>query len=276
MQRIVNQLILFLLRLTNKNDHPILFDFLTNHPDIKKYHRKIQQYEQNYNPETGGWINPQTKDIDYGSIELEVGRTWYTLVRLLKPQNILETGVHQGYSTCCLASALFELKNNGHIWCIDPHKIKHLWENTELDAIITWLPQFSNDTLEDVKNTKFDLLVLDSNHDYNTTIWELTHFEPLLRENGHIFMHDTLYFDGVGAAVKQLYESPRFEIVTLDSPRTHGHSGRRPGITIIRKIMDGAPLIFEKEFDQWFIGKPETLPFLRNYTLEKSRSNGRN
>ncbi|MBI9088415.1 MAG: class I SAM-dependent methyltransferase [Desulfobacterium sp.] len=268
MKKIVTQLTAFLLNSLNPQEKKKLLNRFSADDSVKKYQQVLSDYEQNYNPATGGWKNTDTNEIDYSSIELEVGKVWHTLIKLLKPTSILETGVHKGYSTCCMASALYELKTNGHIWCIDPQVLPHLWENTELDQLVTWIPKFSNETFEDVKNINFDLLVLDSNHDYNTAIWELTTFEPLLKKGGYIFMHDTLYFDGVGAAVKQLYENPRFELVTLDSPRTHGHSGRCPGITIIRKIKNGAPLFFEEEYDQWFIGEPDKEAFLRNYLLE--------
>jgi len=268
MQFFLKRLILFLLRFLEHQNRKVISKHIVQNSLIYKYQQVMFNYDQNYNSKTGGWKIPNTTEIDYGSIELEVGKLWHDLIKLLRPVNILETGVHKGYSTCNMASALYELKIGGHIWCIDPNTIPHLWDNTELKPMITWIPKFSNDSFEDVKDIHFDLLVLDSNHDYKTAMWELIHFEPLLKENGHIFMHDTLYFDGVGAAVKQLYKNPRFELVTVDSPRTHGHSGRCPGITIIRKIRTGPPLVFEKKYDQWFIGEPNKKAYLRDFLLK--------
>jgi predicted O-methyltransferase YrrM len=238
----------------------------------KMYQAVLSNYEKNYDPKYGGWKNPVTSEIEYASVELEVAQTWYALTKLLKPVHILETGVFSGYSTCYISAALEEMNNGGHIYCIDPQIIPHLWEKTELESYITWFPKFSQDTLEDVKHIDFDLLVLDSYHDYKTVIWELINFEPLLKENGHILMHDTQYFDGVGAAVKQLYENSRFDVITIDSPRTHGiKGGRCPGISIVRKIKHGNPIVFEEKYEDWFIGKASKPAFLKDYLENKLR-----
>jgi hypothetical protein len=78
-------------------------------------------------------------------------------------------------------------------------------------------------------------------------------------------MHDSIFFDGVGAAVKQLYNNPRFEVITLDTPRkSHLAGSRCPGITIVRKLSDGEPALkFEDNFKEWFVGDSTAVPYLR-------------
>ncbi len=226
----------------------------------------LLNYETLYRRDTGGWHNPNAdQQLDYASVELEVGRFFYAFVLLTQPKTILETGVYIGYSTCNLASALKHLDNNGRVYCIDPMKTTHLWENTDLENLITWIPKMSQESLEALKGNRFDLLVLDSDHRYDTAMWELINFEPMLNTGGYILMHDSIFFDGVGAAVKQLYHNPRFEVVTLDTPRkSHLADSRCPGLTVVRKLSDGGPeLKFEDQFKGWFVGDRTGVPYLR-------------
>lgn len=176
------------------------------------------------------------------SVELEVGRLYYNLVMLIKPQLVLETGVSQGYSTCCIAAALEHLGQNGKIYCVDPMIIPHLWDGSALEKSIIWFPAFSHEIVERVNDLQFDMLVIDSEHSYLVAMEEVIAFERLLKPGGYIVMHDVLLFDGVGATVSQLMRNPRFEVVTLTSPRTSG-------VAIVRKRRDGEPtLIFEERF----------------------------
>lgn len=226
----------------------------------------LLNYETLYRWDTGGWYNPNAdQELDYASVELEVGRFFYAFALLTQPKTILETGVYIGYSTCNLASALKHLDNSGRVYCIDPMQTRHLWENTDLENLITWIPRMSQESLDVLKDKKFDLLVLDSDHRYDTAMWELINFEPMLNTGGHILMHDSIYFDGVGAAVKQLYNNPRFEVITLDTPRkSHLAGSRCPGITIVRKLSDGEPALkFEEDFKGWFVGDRTAVPYLR-------------
>jgi hypothetical protein len=123
----------------------------------------------------------------------------------------------------------------------------------------------SQESLDLLKDKKFDLLVLDSDHSYDTVMWELMNFEKLLNVNGHILMHDSIMFDGVGAAVKQLYDNPRFEVITLNTPRkSHLAGSRCPGLTIVKKLSDGEPeLKFEDGFKGWFVGDRTAVPYIR-------------
>jgi hypothetical protein len=83
-------------------------------------------------------------------------------------------------------------------------------------------------------------------------MWEVMNFEKLLKTGGYILMHDSIYFEGVKAVVKQLTRNPRFEVVTLNTPRTHGTNQPCPGISVVKKIRDGEPaLIFENCYKGW-------------------------
>lgn len=225
----------------------------------------VREFESTYDPASGGYfVGALDRRIGYASVELEVGRLWYALVRLLRPRTVLETGTHRGYSTCNIAAALRDMGRDGHVWTIDPVEHHHLWLGTDLTPFITYIKKTSDLAYQSLSEMTFDLLVLDSDHHYSTIIEELRLFEPRLRVGGHILMHDTLYFDGVGAAVKQLAKDPRFELVTLDTPRTSGEPPRRPpGVTIVRKAAEGPPVVPDPALYNWHVGDPWQTPLLR-------------
>ena len=192
----------------------------------------------------GRLIDPNEARVN--SVELEVGRLYYNLISLIEPCLVLETGVSQGYSTCCIASALKHLGGQRHIYCVDPAVIPHLWDGSALAHSITWFASYSSEIYDRVKDLEFDVLVIDSEHSYRVAMEEILSFETLLKPGGYIIMHDVLLFDGVGAVAKQVMHNPRFEAVTLPSPR---HSG----VAIIRKRYNGEPAL---KFDETFVGTP--------------------
>ena len=206
---------------------------------------KVLAYESRYHPPTGGFKNPEG-GYSYGPVELEVGRLWYSLVMLHRPQFVLETGTHQGYSTACIAAALRLLGGKRQVVTIDPEPLAQVWADTGLDANITLVKKRSQDAKPDVDALMgehlFDMLVLDSDHHYETIMDEIMIYEPMLRDGGLMLFHDTLFFDGVGLAVEQVYANPRFETMTLDTPRHHEYNTlRSPGVTLARKKRSGAP-----------------------------------
>ena len=228
-------------------------------------HDAILAYEENYERSVGGWREGGI--VSYASVELEVGRLWHSLVMLLQPRLVLETGTFQGYSTACIASALATLGGDRRVITIDPAPQEgQVWAGTDLEPLVSLRRQFSQDAFADLylARAKFDMLVLDSDHHYDTIMRELMLYEPLLREGGSILLHDSLFFDGVGAAVRQVLANPRFQGVTLDTPRRALPGQRCPGVTIIRKVRDGLPdLLMDGRYLGWEVGDPFSTPYLR-------------
>ena len=230
---------------------------------------RVIEVERTYDPASGGFRLGPEGHVGFADVEVEVAKLWLALVRLLKPMTILETGTHRGYSTCHLAAGVRDNAADlrvkpGHIWTIDPAPHDHLWRGSDLETLITFVNVTSQAAFEAMARTTFDMLVLDSDHHYSTIIAELRVFEPQLRVGGHILMHDSLYFDGVGAAVQQLKADPRFEVITLDSPRTGGYPPRRPpGVTIVRKNAEGLQVEVDTAKLKWNVGDPWSKPLLR-------------
>lgn len=228
-------------------------------------HPAILDYEETYERSVGAWR--ENGEIEYASVELEVGRLWYSLVLLLQPRLILETGTSKGYSTACVASALASLGGDRRLITVDPVPQKgQIWEGTELEAVITLRRQKSQEAFGDLflAKTRFDMLVLDSDHHYDTIMNELILYEPLLNVGGTILMHDTLFYDGVGVATRQLLANPRFQGLTLDSPRQAFPNMRCPGIAIVRKDRDGHPDLFmDQRYQGLEVGDAYTTALLR-------------
>lgn len=242
--------------------------------------RKVRRYEALYDPRYGDWHDGPDGQVTHATVELEVGRLWYALVMLLRPSRVLETGTWRGYSTCCIAAALAELDamesprsdtlRKRSVISIDIERRPHLWEGTHLERSITFVEGHAAQRASEI-NGEFDLLVLDSDHSYKTVMEEIIAFEPRLVQGGHIFFHDSQYFDGVGAAIAQLHGTGRFETITLDTPRhtldfdrlTTRTPYRCPGVTLVRKKAAGDALVFDPSMSQVVLGDVKSPSFLR-------------
>ena len=165
---------------------------------------QVIEFEQLYDEQYGGYRNiPTDKNrITYASVEVEVGRFYYSFVNLVGANFIFETGTNIGYSTAMLAAALKRCSPTGKIYTIDTGTHEHIFKHSNLDNIEVIVGN-SLEYMQDM-NLIFDILVLDSDHSYYTVINELIKYERQLRVGGYILMHDSLYYDGVGIAVEQL------------------------------------------------------------------------
>jgi predicted O-methyltransferase YrrM len=225
----------------------------------------IKEYERTYERSVGGWN--ENNAVSYASVELEVGHLLHALVLLLQPTIVLETGTYRGYSTACIAAGLASLGGARQVVTIDPlPQEKQIWSEGGLESFVTLRRERSQDAYPDLlrAGTRFDMLVLDSDHRYDTLMTELVLYEPLLNIGGTIILHDSLYFDGVGVAVRQLLCNPRFQGVTLDTPRHALPNHRCPGITIVRKDRESPPqLYFDNVYHGWEVGDAFSAPLLR-------------
>lgn len=198
-------------------------------------------------------------DIWYSPVEKEVAQFYDSIVRLLRPNVIIETGTNAGYSTARLANGLRNIGDDAIIYTFDMGAAKHIYEGTSLERYIRFIQGSSLEAPFDAQIVA-DMLVLDSDHSYGTIIRELLRFEPQLKVGGFILMHDSIYFDGVGYAVIQLMQSSRFEVVTLPTPRTNGIGSRSPGLSIIRKCLPTPAIndiVCNSEYDDIEVGRDQ-------------------
>lgn len=162
----------------------------------------------------GHWNEPFNPDaIGFSSfndagVETEVGEFLYAMVRVLKPQFVLETGSHVGVGASYLGSALKD-NHNGHLDTIEflPElhvKAKQRIEKLGLEKYVTchfgdvgkWeVPEDwrgSNESAQlaglEQPKIKYDLILLDT--EPQTRFAEFEKFYPYLNDGGYIFIHD--------------------------------------------------------------------------------------
>jgi predicted O-methyltransferase YrrM len=204
-----------------------------------------------------GWIKRYASEPQYDSVELEVASFLYSLLRMTGGKRVLETGCSRGFSTSFLATAVTD-NGDGGVISIDADDLFHLWEGSEVEPAITFINANSLDVVGQVRELlngeMFDLLFLDSLHTYAHLMAEIMLYERLLKTGGMIVLHDTIFYDCLAPVVMQLSECPRFEVITLPSPRKHAHGTRCPGVTIATKITDDVerhPLRISQTYFEW-------------------------
>lgn len=123
----------------------------------------------------------------------------YTIVKINKPQIIIETGVFWGYSSAHILQALNE-NNNGFLYSIDltperlskygyksgvvvPEDLKNKWKLL-IGKSENILPQL----LDDLE--KIDIFIHDSLHTYEHMLFEYQTAYPYLNEGGLLISHD--------------------------------------------------------------------------------------
>jgi len=127
--------------------------------------------------------------FDDGGVESEVGEFLYGIVKVLKPEKILETGTYSGISSMYMAQGL---KDNGfgHLTTVE-YEITHknraekLWGNCGLSEFVTCKLQSSLDFNPD----NYELIFLDT--EPNLRFKELVKFFPNLKDGGYFI--STIY-----------------------------------------------------------------------------------
>ena len=250
-------------------------DMTSPRPENGRLPERVLEVIQSYDPATGCYRNPDGT-LDPCHTEIETLETWSGLMRCIKPRVVVETGVYFGLSTCYIAAALRDSCPPGaKVYSIDPWQLDHYWNGSDLASYIEYLPLTSQDAAPRIAHLEIDMLFIDSIHTYDQSSWELMTFEPQVREGGYIVMHDSLFFDGVGRTAKHLYDNPRFEVITIETPRTSQASTIAApvpmGCTIARKIRRGAPIVRDASWIPIPEGMPAgPLPLLRTNALQSS------
>lgn len=127
--------------------------------------------------------------FDTGSLETEVGEFLYGLVRMVKPEKILETGSYHGISTSYMADAL---KKNGFgkLTTLEYEQIN--LNTTRIQLAEFGLLGFVNteyvSSLNYQPKEQFDLIFLDT--EPGIRFQELVKYYPFLKPGGFVFIHD--------------------------------------------------------------------------------------
>lgn len=128
-------------------------------------------------------------DDEAGSLETEVGEFLYGLVRMIKPNHILETGTYHGVSASYMADAL-KKNGSGKIITIEYEPQNQQIANelfNKLD-VKSYIQTELISSLDYEPKEQFDLMWLDT--EPNIRFQELIKYYPFLKPGGYIFIHD--------------------------------------------------------------------------------------
>lgn len=127
--------------------------------------------------------------VDDGGVEAETGELLYGLIRRLKPERVLTTGVYTGVSDLYIAQAL---KDNGfgHITALEYEafhikRAQELWNKIRVGNLIT---PVLTDSLKFEPRDQYQFMFLDT--EMHLRFHELVKFYPYLDEGGYVLIHD--------------------------------------------------------------------------------------
>lgn len=117
--------------------------------------------------------------------------------------NVLEIGVRGGISTAALLLGVKD--HGGHVWSLDVGDYGPVFGgDPDWTFIQGHSVRDSDRLLLEVLPPELDMLLIDSDHTYETTRNELYFYALLLRKGGVVFLHDTdLHWAGVRRALDE-------------------------------------------------------------------------
>jgi predicted O-methyltransferase YrrM len=157
------------------------------------------------------------------AVELEIGELLFSIVRAVKPETVIETGTHKGFSTLMIAQAL-EQNGAGHLYTVDRQdfNVPAELERFGLAGRVTFLKSDSVAALKDLAVTlkQVDFLWLDADHSTDAVLGEIEAALPLLVPGAYLAFHDTLSDPNEDVAVRRILEQhPKWEYVRFTSSR---------------------------------------------------------
>lgn len=147
-------------------------------------------WQEPYNPDSEGFSS-----FNDAGIEIETGEFLYSLVRLLKPKKVLETGTHWGIGASYMATALKD-NNSGTLDTIEflPEIYAKACLRLEKLGLLPrgqgtrWVNPILMNAAFFEPTEDYQLILLDT--EPQTRFSELLKFYPKLDEGGFIFIHD--------------------------------------------------------------------------------------
>lgn len=139
----------------------------------------------------GEWSGTELKYSAFndGGVECEVGEFLYGLVRMIKPERVLETGTHYGIGATYIGHALKE-NGFGHLETLEflPEIREFATKRLLKQDLMDFVTLVSGDATKYVPNATYDVIFLDT--EPQTRFFELTRYYKSLNEGGYFFIHD--------------------------------------------------------------------------------------
>lgn len=122
-------------------------------------------------------------------VECEVGEFFYSFMRLLKPQNVLETGTHWGISASYMGKGLQD-NGFGHLDTIEflPEIHQKAVERIQRLGLSPFVTCHLGDVAKFEPKTQYDFILLDT--EPQTRFSEFDRFFDFWKAGGYLFIHD--------------------------------------------------------------------------------------
>jgi predicted O-methyltransferase YrrM len=168
-------------------------------------------------------------DVHSWTSEKEVGEVLTSLIKLSGMKTVLETGVFRGQTSCYMINAL---PWDGVYYGIDveDHRnayVKHFMRSHK------FILGDSRKELASLPENTFDLIFIDSVHEYEFLSVEFTQCIRVLKPKGVITLHDA-YLPGVKQFIDEIRQLNIYEILTLDTVDQWGYNR---GISIVKNLL---------------------------------------
>ncbi|MFA6602431.1 MAG: GNAT family N-acetyltransferase [Candidatus Shapirobacteria bacterium] len=201
---------------------------------------------------------PAAQGQSIENFNLGFGFIYYSLVRALRPSNVVAFGSLKGFAPICFALGLKD-NNHGKLSFIDAaysdtkegkdvasggegfwkikKQVKQQFDKFGVTNIITLFVQKTSEYFDFLRQNGLpliDLLYIDANHTYDGFKYDFEAFSPLLSESGTIVFHDALVDEnnnGYTFGVKKYYE----EVILKNGVFESFRLPLWPGLVILQK-----------------------------------------
>jgi len=152
--------------------------------------------------------------------ETEVGNLLAAIIKLAGFKSVLDLGTLEGKTTDLMLQAL---PADGTLTTVDiqDHRSDTFKEICDIDSRVKYIIGDSIKTCTKLKGQKFDLVYIDTVHEYSYALPEFKAIEQLINAGSVLAYHDTIKFPGVAKLIKyaQLHN---YNAVTLNTPNANG------------------------------------------------------
>jgi predicted O-methyltransferase YrrM len=156
------------------------------------------------------------------SAEDEVGTLLAALIKCHKATNVLELGTFEGYTTKYLIDAVNE--NGGKLITVDIEDKVNESIKTQLEANgHQFIKGSSLDVCKRLNRNSFDLIYIDTVHEWYHALPEFKILEHLVKQGGILVYHDTMKFPDMKRLANYV-KAFRFQSVTIRTPEGNGLS----------------------------------------------------
>lgn len=139
----------------------------------------------------GEWSNAVLEYFAFndGGVECETGEYFYSLVRIMKPQHILETGTHHGIGALYFALGC-EHNGKGDVSTIEFLQPNHDLARSRFDrsGLGHRITSVFGDATKQSFDKQFDIILLDT--EPQTRFFEFMYYWDNLKPGGYMFIHD--------------------------------------------------------------------------------------